>query len=201
MTTRVKVIFFKTIIHLIAFGLLSINYYASITDQNGADPVKAIIHFTGIGALNLLLMSLLFSPIAKQLKQPWLMQCRRLVGLYSFCYTTLHILNFWWFELAFDVSLFLSELAQRPYIWLGLLAFLILLCMAMTSPLFVRRKMGAHWQQLHNWVYLAVILVWIHFYWSRKADIGETIIYITVIAFVLLLRKTKIKKWLALPKV
>lgn len=196
LTISSKVRLSKILIHLGAFIPLCLNYYWSITDQNGADPVKAIIHFTGIGALHCLLICLSISPIAKKFKLPWLMQTRRLIGLYAFAYAGFHVLNFWWFELGFSWSIFTQEIIERPYIWLGMSGFIILTVLALTSPNKVRRILGRRWQQIHNWIYPATILIWIHFYWSRKADISEPFIYLAIILVLLYLRKDKlISKW------
>ncbi|MCU4676134.1 sulfoxide reductase heme-binding subunit YedZ [Catenovulum sp. 2E275] len=196
MKIQTKVLLSKILIHFFALSPLLLNYFWSITDQNGADPVKAIIHFTGIGALNLLLITLLISPCAKFLKQGWLMQLRRLIGLYSFFYALCHVINFWLFELNFQISLFLQELIKRPYIWLGMAAFTILLLLAVTSINYLRRKLGQNWQRLHYWIYPASLLIWIHFYWSRKADLTEPFIYLALIIILLACRPKKLKNWL-----
>ncbi|WP_068546723.1 protein-methionine-sulfoxide reductase heme-binding subunit MsrQ [Thalassotalea crassostreae] len=190
------VILCKTLIHCLALGFLSVYYYLAIIDQLGGDPVEAIIHFTGIGALNLLLITLLVSPVAKRLKQSWLMQCRRLLGLYAFVYALCHLANFIFFELQFDFSLLVAEIIERPYITVGMAAFVIILLLALTSPKIVQRKMKRNWQKLHNFNYILVVLVCIHFYWSVKSEIIEPSIYIIVSAFLLYLRRDKIKRWL-----
>ncbi|WAJ71343.1 protein-methionine-sulfoxide reductase heme-binding subunit MsrQ [Catenovulum adriaticum] len=186
----------KAVIHLLALTPITLNYYWSITDQNGADPVKAIIHFTGIGALNLLIITLMVSLIAKYFKKAWFMQTRRLIGLYCFFYAATHVLNFWWFELNFQFTLFIEELVKRPYIWLGMSGFVILFVLAVTSPFFAKRKLGKNWQLVHNWIYPASLLVWIHFYWSRKADITEPLIYLLIILSLLWFKRDKIGRWL-----
>lgn len=193
---RVKVITLKTFIHLGAFGLLAYQYYLAIIDQLGGDPVEAIIHFTGIGAFNLLLLTLLISIGAKKLKQPWLMQVRRLLGLYTFVYALCHVLNFWSFEIQFNIELFFEEIFNRPYITVGLAAFLILLPLAITSWTSIQRKMGRRWQQLHSGVYLALVLIAIHFYWSVKSELIEPTIYIVMSLTLLWLKRDKIKRWL-----
>ena len=101
-------------------------YYLAFVDQLGADPVESVIHFTGIGALNLLLITLCVSPLAKWLKKGYLLQTRRLLGLYAFTYALLHVLNFLAFEIQFDAVFFFSEVIERPYITVGMLAFLLL---------------------------------------------------------------------------
>ncbi|MEW6999382.1 protein-methionine-sulfoxide reductase heme-binding subunit MsrQ [Colwelliaceae bacterium BS250] len=185
----------KTFIHLSALLPVIVLYYNAVLDQLGSDPVEEVIHFTGIGALNILLITLLVSPLAKRLKQGWLINVRRLLGLYAFFYACLHLLNFLFFELQFDFSLFIDEIIDRPYITVGMLAFTCLIALAITSFNALRRKMGKRWQTLHNLSYLIVTLVCIHFYWSVKSDITEPVIYFIILLGLLYQRKTKFKRW------
>ena len=172
---KYNVVVFKLFIDLAALLPLINAYYLALTDQLGADPVESIIHFTGIGAFNLLLLSLAITPISKRFKISILLKVRRLVGLYSFTYAFCHLLNFLVFEVQFDWSLFLNEIIDRPYITIGMVGLLTMLALAITSISLLKKRMGKNWQKLHNWVYLAVLLVGIHFYWSVKSEIIEPI--------------------------
>lgn len=192
---RNRVLMLKIAIHLMAFLPLFGLYFLAFTEQLGADPVEEVIHFTGIGAFNLLLLSLMISPIAKKFRQGYLVQTRRLIGLYSFTYACLHLLNFLAFEVQFDLKLFFNEILDRPYITVGMAALIILLSLAVTSITALRRRMGQKWQKLHNWVYIAALLITLHFFWSVKSDIVEPMIYFTIAVFLLALRKDKIKRW------
>lgn len=196
MKSKYNNLLFKFFIHVIASVLILNQYYLAITDQIGGDPVQAIIHFTGIGALNLLIITLCISPLAKYAKQSWLMKSRRLLGIYTFIYALCHILNFWAFEIQFNIALFITEVFERPYITLGLLSFIVLLVLTLTSLNKIQRKMGRKWQTLHNFVYLAVILAAIHFYWSSKSELIEPIIYICITLMLLIFRHKKFKRWL-----
>ncbi|MDG1733360.1 MAG: protein-methionine-sulfoxide reductase heme-binding subunit MsrQ [Thalassotalea sp.] len=191
-----RVILLKTIIHLCSFLPACYFYYLAIIDELGSDPVESIIHFTGISALNLLLVTLLISPLAKTFKHAWLLQVRRLLGLYAFFYACLHLLNFLFFELQFDFTLFIDEVIERPYITVGMLAFVIITTLAVTSFNFLRRKMGKSWQVLHNYNYALVSLVCIHFFWSVKSEIIEPSIYFIMLFILLYQRKDKFKRWL-----
>lgn len=186
----------KSIVHLASLLPLCWLYYHAINDTLGADPVETVIHFTGIGALNLLLITLLISPSAKRFKQPKLLKFRRMLGLWAFTYALLHLLNFIAFELQFDWSLLFSEIVERPYITVGMAAFVVLLLLTVTSVNRIKKQMGPKWQKLHNWLYIASIAVVVHFYWSIKSDIYEPGIYAIMLAWLLALRKQKIKRWL-----
>jgi len=193
LTTSNKVLMLKVVIHLAAFIPLLYLYYLAFIDQLGADPVERVIHFTGIGAFNLLLITLTISPLAKQLKQGYLLQVRRLLGLYAFSYATLHVINFLAFELQFAWFLFFSEMVKRPYITIGMLAFALLTSLAITSHNRLKRKMGKSWQNLHNFSYLIVILVSVHFYWSVKSELIAPLFYFALTCVLLLFRYKKLK--------
>jgi len=194
MSQRQRVFFLKIIIHLSALLPLINVYYLAIIDQLGADPVEAIIHFTGISAFNLLLITLAVSPLIKLSKHSYLMQTRRLLGLYAFLYGVCHVVNFLAFEVQFSGELFISEVIERPYITIGMIAFLFLIALAITSINTLKRKMGKSWQQLHNFNYLIVILVAIHFYWSVKSELTSPLFYAVITLILLLFRYKKIKR-------
>ena len=194
MTNKTKLFFLKIIIHLSAFLPLANLYYQGIADDLGVDPVETVINFTGIGALNLLLITLTITPLANVLKQGYLVQTRRVLGLYAFVYALCHLVNFIAFELQFDGALFISEVIKRPYISVGMVAFLLLSALAITSLNSLKRKMGNSWQRLHNLSYVIIILVIIHFYWSVKSSLISPILYFVLAAILLLFRYKKIKR-------
>ncbi len=193
---KTKTLVLKIVIHLAALLPIINLYMDAFADQLGADPVKAVIHYTGIGAFNLLLITLCISPLAKLLKQSFLMNVRRLLGLYAFTYAVLHFVSFIAFDLQFDFGLLFSEIVKRPYITIGMLAFILLTLLAVTSIPKLKRKMGSHWQKLHNLIYLIVLLVAIHFYWSVKSEISEPLFYFLISFILLAWRRQKIKRWL-----
>ncbi|MBC3765365.1 protein-methionine-sulfoxide reductase heme-binding subunit MsrQ [Neptunicella marina] len=190
MTQNQKVFTLKTFIHLAALTPVIWLYLSAFSDGLGADPVQYVIHFTGKGALNLLLITLCVSPLAQKFKQGWLMQVRRLLGLYSFFYAVLHLANFILFDLQNNWSLFINEVIKRPYITIGMVALLLLTALSVTSFNALRRKMGRNWQKLHNWVYVILLLVCVHYIWSVKANISQPLIYF-MLAFVLLALRYK----------
>jgi sulfoxide reductase heme-binding subunit YedZ len=190
-----RVLLLKIAIHLLSFLPLLALYVLAFSDQLGADPVKEVIHFTGIGAFNILLISLVLTPLAKKYRQGYLLQTRRLLGLYSFTYAMCHLLSFLAFEVQFDFALFVDEIIERPYITVGMVALLILFSLAITSVNILKRKMGKNWQRLHNGVYGAALLIALHFLWSVKSDIIEPGIYAIIALFLISLRRDKIKRW------
>jgi sulfoxide reductase heme-binding subunit YedZ len=193
MPIKTRVLLLKVIIHLSAFLPLANLYFLAFTDELGADPVESVIHFTGIGAFNLLLVTLSVSPLAKIIKKGYLLQTRRLLGLYAFSYAACHLFNFIAFDIQFSGSLFLNEVIERPYITIGMVAFLFLAALAVTSLNKLRRKMGKSWQKLHNFSYVIAILVAVHFFWSVKSELTSPLFYALMTLFLLLFRYKKLK--------
>lgn len=191
--TTLQLRLLKTGLHAVFMGYLLFLGWAAVTDNLGADPVKALIHGTGTSALNILLFTLLISPIAKHLPFPSLMQCRRLAGIYVFVYALIHLSSYVSFELQFDWALVASEIIERPYITVGFIALLDLFLLTITSPMWVRRRMKRTWQRLHNSIYLILLLVLIHFSWSRKTALQEPLLY-WIIA--LLIMTPRIQYWI-----
>ena len=201
MRLQAKHIFWlKLLIHISALTPFIFTFYQAMTDQLGGDPVKALIHFTGISAFNLLLLSLLISPMAKKFKQGQLINLRRVLGLYSFFYAFAHFLCFILFELQMEWLLLLSEIVKRPYITVGFIAWLLLLAMSFTSTKGWQKRLGKSWQALHNWVYLALALVALHYIWSVKSVTPQPLVYIALSLLLLSFRKPKLKRWLNIRK-
>lgn len=180
----------KLALHGIITGWLLLTFYAGINDNLGADPVKALIHFTGTGALNLLLITLLVSPAARYLPAPPLMRFRRMLGVYVFVYALIHLFTYISFEFQFDWSLVVGEIIKRPYITVGMVALILLFALTITSPQRIRQRLGKRWQPLHNSIYLILLLALLHFSWSRKTGLQEPLIY-WVMAIVILLPRLK----------
>ncbi|MCU5771267.1 protein-methionine-sulfoxide reductase heme-binding subunit MsrQ [Erwiniaceae bacterium BAC15a-03b] len=187
----------KALLHLAAF--LPLLWLMLSVDQGwfSADPAKDIQHFTGRMALKLLLASLLVTPLARYGKQPLLIRTRRLLGLWCFAWASLHLISYSVLELGINnLSLLGQELVTRPYLTLGVISWLILLALALTSFQRAQRKLGARWQTLHNCIYLVAILAPIHYLWSVKILSPQPIIYALIALILLGWRYKKFRKWL-----
>ncbi|AIJ07789.1 MULTISPECIES: protein-methionine-sulfoxide reductase heme-binding subunit MsrQ [Edwardsiella] len=160
-----------------------------------ADPAKDIQHMTGLMALKLLLATLLVSPLARLTRQSLLMRTRRLLGIWCFVWASLHLLSYLLLELGGNVALLGSELLRRPYLTLGLVAWLILLALTLTSTRRAMSALGPRWQKLHNLVYLAAIIAPLHYLWSVKTLSPLPFFYALGALILLALRYQKIRQW------
>lgn len=191
-----QIIWLKVALHLAAFLPFVWLFWAASQGYFSADPAKDIQHFTGRMALKLLLATLLVAPLARYAKQPLLIRTRRLLGLWCFAWASLHLTSYALLELGINnVALLGRELVSRPYLTLGIVSWLILLALAVTSPQIMQRKLGRRWQTLHNFVYLVAILAPIHYMWSVKTLSPQPLIYAALAAGLLALRYKKFRQW------
>jgi sulfoxide reductase heme-binding subunit YedZ len=151
----------------------------------GANPVDELQDQLGQWGLRLLLATLLVTPLAVTLRLPWIMGLRRMLGLFSFTYLTLHFANWLVLDHWFDGGAILADIAKRPYVTVGFAAFVILVPLAATSTDGWMRRLGRRWHQLHRLVYPAAILGCLHYWWQVKADWREPLVYATLLAALL----------------
>lgn len=151
----------------------------------GANPVETLLHATGDWTLRLLLVTLAATPIKVLAGWQWPIRIRRMLGLFAFFYAVLHLAVYLVLDRELLWAEILVDIAERPYITLGFVAFLILAVLAATSPRFMVRRLGRRWKRLHRSVYAAAVLGVVHFWWLVKADISEPLIYAVVLGVLL----------------
>ena len=156
-------------------------------DQLGANPLEAITRNTGDWTIYLLCLTLSITPLRRLSGWNWLLGLRRMTGLFSFFYASLHFLAFLWFDHFFDMQAMLIDVIKRPFIAMGFATFILLLPLAATSTNRMMRSLGKRWKTLHQLIYLIIITGLIHFWWMRagKQNFAQPLL-ITVIALVLL---------------
>ncbi|MEL6596540.1 MAG: protein-methionine-sulfoxide reductase heme-binding subunit MsrQ [Pseudomonadota bacterium] len=152
-------------------------FYLGLTGGLGPEPVKALEHEYGLIALQLLIGGLAITPLRKYAGVN-LLKFRRAVGVLAFIYVTLHLLV--WLVLDVQiVSQILKDIYKRPYITIGMVGFLVMLPLAVTSNNWSVRKLGgAAWRRLHQLTYAAVILGAVHFVMLSKGFQLEPLLYL-----------------------
>ena len=171
--------------------LLIIGDLFEITGTLGANPIENMQDRFGIWGLRFIVTVLMISPLRSFTGFAWITQFRRMIGLYAFFYVLMHFLVWLLLEQNLLMSAIIEDIATRPFITIGFIALLMLLALASTSTMNIRKKMGNNWVKLHSSIYLASILgVW-HFWWQVKKDITEPLIYAIIISILLLYRLRK----------
>jgi sulfoxide reductase heme-binding subunit YedZ len=151
----------------------------------GPNPVEDIQNELGIWALRFILLTLAITPLRWATGKAWLVQFRRMIGLFAFTYAGLHFLNYLVLDQTLDLAAIVEDILERPYITIGFSALVIMTPLAVTSTDGWRRRLARRWQDLHRLVYVTGILGCWHFYWQVKKDIREPLIYISILALLL----------------
>jgi sulfoxide reductase heme-binding subunit YedZ len=155
------------------------------TDRLGANPIRELEIETGLWTLRFLAITLAITPVRKAFGWNWLVKYRRMLGLFTFFYATVH-LSMWtgvdWFFAWGDMG---REIVKHKYILIGMLTWLIMLPLALTSTKGMVRRLGKRWTALHRLVYAAAITGTIHYLWAVKKDTFFPLVYLAV--FVVLL--------------
>ncbi len=166
--------------------------WGGFNNDLGANPVETLSHETGSWTLRFLLITLAITPLKNLTgwRRPVLL--RRMLGLFSFFYASLHVLVWLWLDREFAWSGMLADIVKRPYITVGFLSVLILTALALTSNIFSMRRMGKHWKRLHQLAYAAAFLGILHYIWLVKADLLLPLVYLAVFGLLMLLRVPKL---------
>jgi sulfoxide reductase heme-binding subunit YedZ len=173
------------ILCLLPFARLVLGAFEIAGFSLGTNPVETVQDATGNWGLRFLVIVLAVTPLRDWFDAPWLVQLRRMLGLYAFFYVLLHFLTWLLLDQGLYWSIILEDIAKRPYITIGVIAFVMLIPLAVTSTNAMMRKLGKRWKSLHRLVYaIAVLGVW-HFWWQVKADIREPLVYATLTALLL----------------
>jgi methionine sulfoxide reductase heme-binding subunit len=177
-------------------GFVPAAFYFALALQNrlGADPVARLEHESGLIALQFLIAAIVVTPL-RELARINLMRFRRMLGLMAFWYACLHLSVWILLDRQLDWPRIVEDLTKRPYIILGMAAFLMLVPLALTSSNAAVRRLGAPaWRALHRLAYPATALAALHFVWLVKAWPPEPLVYAAVVAALLLYRVLRARR-------
>jgi len=156
----------------------------------GANPVEFITRSTGTWALVFLCITLFMTPLRLLTKSPMWIKLRRMFGLFTFFYASLHFAIWLWLDQDFDLAAMFKDVLDRPFITMGFTAFMLLIPLAVTSNHWSQRFLGRRWSALHKLIYLIAVTAVLHYWWHKagKNDFQTVTIYALVIALLLIFR-------------
>lgn len=181
-------------------------------DALGFNPFDALIVRSGFWAIAFLLLTLAITPlrrwfgaVCQHFRLSWgkrladwnfLIQSRRMLGLYSFFYLSCHLFVFLHFEVDWDWPWFWEDINERRFLMIGLMAWTMSLLLALTSPMLIRRTMGKHWRRLHRLMYPLCILAVVHVWMEHKVGETDAYFYLAITLALLLHRlMTTLARW------
>lgn len=153
-----------------------------------ANPIENLTHRTGWWALVLLLITLAITPLRRLFGWNRPVRYRRMLGLFAFFYATLHVAIYFGLDQLLSFDYILEDIAERPFITVGFLAWVLLIPLAITSTRGWIRRLGKRWQRLHRLIYPSALLATVHFLWSVKVDVREPLIFGAILAILLIVR-------------
>jgi len=188
---------FRWLVHLAALAPFAWTAWLTATGGLTINPIQDLTLRTGKAALVLLLTSLACTPVNLVFGFKPALKARRTLGLYAFLYAALHFLIFVGLDYTFNLSLIWSGITEKRFVLAGLAAFILLSLLALTSFTWWQKRMGKRWKQLHRLVYLAGILVIVHYIWLVKADIRPPLLFGALLLVLLALRLPAVRKRVA----
>lgn len=162
--------------------------YRTFTGRLGTNPVEDLLLTTGLWAFRFLLISLAITPIRRLTGWNRIIQFRRMIGLFAFFYAVCHLSIYVVLDQGLELKFIFADIAKRRFITAGMLAFVLMVPLALTSTQAAIRRLGRRWQTLHRLVYFSAAAAALHFIWKVKVVIGEPVYYAAILAVLLAFR-------------
>jgi len=198
------VITLKVLVHIACLAPVAWLLVHLFQNNLGPDPTQTVTFFTGHGTLRLLVITLAISPIRKLIpKLSWIIRFRRILGLYAFLYGCLHLMTYLWLYAGFSWAAIIDDISLRRFIVAGMIAWLLMLPLALTSTAWSIRKLGGrNWKRLHWLIYLAATAGVVHYWWGVKQGVMTPMAITLALAVVLAARPvlTWVRKLPAKPR-
>ena len=185
----------KLLIFLLALLPLDRLIWLGFTDSLSANPIEFITRSTGTWALVFLCLTLAMTPLRLLTNSVTWIRYRRMLGLFSFFYASMHFVIWLWLDQNFDLVEMLKDVLKRPFITMGFLTLVLLTPLALTSNQWSVRLLGRRWTLLHKLIYVIACTALLHYWWHKagKNDLDTVSIYGAVILLLLICRIPFIK--------
>ena len=165
--------------------------FRAYTGRLSANPIEDLTLTTGIWALRMLVITLAITPLRRLTGWNRLVQYRRMLGLFAFFYGFLHLMVWLtdrWLDPAFGPKLIFDDVAKRPFITMGMIAFALMVPLAITSTKGWIRRLGKQWTVLHRLIYISGIAATVHYLWKVKVAAGSPVYYVALVGALLAFR-------------
>ncbi len=157
----------------------------AVFDNLGSNPIRALHIRLGDWALRFLCITLAITPIQAVTNWRGMSEYRRMFGLFTFVYASLHMLGYLIVDQVLHWKIIGVDILESSYIWFGIISYFIIFVLAITTPNWSKKVMGKNWKKLHRFIYLAAIAAVTHYFWQLKGNLAEPFLY-SIIVFILL---------------
>ena len=183
----------KTLVFCLCLVPALVLVWDSVTGGLSVNPIEDITHRTGDWALRFLLLTLAVTPFRWLSGWNEVIRYRRMLGLFTFWYASLHFSTYIVFDHFFDIRSIADDVIERKYVTAGFLGFVLMLPLAVTSTQGWIRRLGKRWSVLHRLIYVAAVAGVVHFLWLVKLETSEPLVYAAVLSGLFLVRVVRRK--------
>ena len=178
----------KTLVFFLSLWPLYLISYQIIFNQLGPEPVDRIINHFGEWTLIFILLTLSMTPLKKITKSVEWIKFRRMLGLFTFFYASIHMLSYVGLDYRFDFEPLINDVLKKKFIFIGFSAWLLLIPLAVTSSEKMVRLLKQNWKKIHRLIYIISIFGVLHFIWLSKTIFFKPLIFLIILIILLLFR-------------
>ena len=183
----------KTLVFFLSLWPIYAISYQIIFNQLGPEPVDRIINHFGEWTLIFILLTLSMTPLKKITKSIEWIKFRRMLGLFTFFYASIHMLSYVGLDYRFDFEPLINDVFKKKFVFIGFSAWLLLIPLAVTSSEKMVRLLKKNWRKIHRLIYIIGIFGVLHYIWLSKTIFFKPLIFL-ILLIILLLFRIKITK-------
>ncbi len=178
----------KTLVFFLSLWPIYAISYQIIFNQLGPEPVDRIINHFGEWTLIFILLTLSMTPLKKITKSVEWIKFRRMLGLFTFFYASIHMLSYVGLDYRFDFEPLINDVLKKKFIFIGFSAWLLLIPLAVTSSERMVRLLKQNWKKIHRLIYIIGIFGVLHYIWLSKTIFFKPLIFLIILVILLLFR-------------
>jgi sulfoxide reductase heme-binding subunit YedZ len=178
----------KTLVFFLSLWPIYAISYQIIFNQLGPEPVDRIINHFGEWTLIFILLTLSMTPLKKITKSAEWIKFRRMLGLFTFFYASIHMLSYVGLDYRFDFEPLINDVLKKKFIFIGFSAWLLLIPLAVTSSERMVRLLKQNWKKIHRLIYIIGIFGVLHYIWLSKTIFFKPLIFLIILVILLLFR-------------
>ena len=180
--------YYKTLVFFLSLWPLYVISYQIIFNQLGPEPVDRIINHFGEWTLIFILLTLSMTPLKKITKSVEWIKFRRMLGLFTFFYASIHMLSYVGLDYRFDFEPLINDVFKKKFVFIGFSAWLLLIPLAITSSERMVRLLKQNWKKIHRLIYIIGIFGVLHYIWLSKTIFFKPLIFLIILIILLLFR-------------
>ena len=178
----------KTLVFFLSLWPIYVISYQIIFNQLGPEPVDRVINHFGEWTLIFILLTLSMTPLKRITKSVEWIKFRRMLGLFSFFYASIHMLTYVGLDYRFDFDPLINDILKKKFIFIGFAAWLLLIPLAVTSSERMVRLLKQNWKKIHRLIYIIGIFGVLHYIWLSKTIFFKPLIFLIILIILLLFR-------------